>query len=166
MAPFMTWHNPWNPKGWNDNPFNHHYSDVIMNAMSPQITSLTTVYSTVYWGTDQRKHQSSAWLDFVRGIHRWPVNSPHKGPVTRKMLQFEYVIMHWRKENSGKYISHHSVKVLMHTPQYIFDNVDIHSAWTRMIQYPPDPLNNLKKPYNCNISSVDDNEHLFYGIMI
>ena len=32
----------------------------------------------------QRKHQTSASLVFVRGIHRWPVNSPHKGPVTRK----------------------------------------------------------------------------------
>ena len=40
--------------------------------------------STVYSGADQRKHQSSASLAFVRGIHRWPVNSPHKGPVTRK----------------------------------------------------------------------------------
>ena len=33
-----------------------------------------------------KKHQSSASLAFVSGIHRWPVNSPHKGPVTRKML--------------------------------------------------------------------------------
>ena len=39
---------------------------------------------TVYSGADHRKHQSSASLAFVRGIHRWPTNSPHKGPVTRK----------------------------------------------------------------------------------
>ena len=58
-----------------------------------QITSLTIVYSTVYSGTDQRKHQNSASLAFVRGIQRWPVNSPHKGPVTRKMLPFDDVIM-------------------------------------------------------------------------
>ena len=32
----------------------------------------------------QQKHQSSASLAFVRGIHWWPVNSPHKGSVTRK----------------------------------------------------------------------------------
>ena len=44
-------------------------------------------------GADQRKHQSSASLAFVRGIHRWPVNSPHKGPVTRKMFPFDDVIM-------------------------------------------------------------------------
>ena len=41
----------------------------------------------------QRKHQSSASLAFVRRIHRGPVNSPHKGPVTRKMFPFDDVIM-------------------------------------------------------------------------
>ena len=61
-----------------------HYNDVIMGVMASQIISLTIVYSTVYSGSDQRKHQSSASLAFVRGIHRWPVNPPHKGPVTRK----------------------------------------------------------------------------------
>ena len=61
-----------------------HYSDVTMTTVASQITSLTIVYSTVYSGADQRIHQSSAPLAFVRGIHRWAVNSPHKGPVTRK----------------------------------------------------------------------------------
>ena len=70
-----------------------HYNDVIMSAMVSQITSLTIVCSTVYSGADPTKHQSSASLAFVRGIHRWPVNSPHKGPVTRKMFPFEKVIM-------------------------------------------------------------------------
>ena len=64
-----------------------------MSAMESQITSLTIVYSTVYSGANQRKHQSSASLAFVRGIHRWPVNSPHKGLVTRKMCAFDDVIM-------------------------------------------------------------------------
>ena len=64
-----------------------------MIAMASQITNLSIVYSTVYLGTDERKHQSSASLAFVRGIHRWPVNSPHKGPVTRKMFPFAGVIM-------------------------------------------------------------------------
>ena len=41
----------------------------------------------------QRKHQSSASLAFVRGIRRWPVNSPHKGPVTRKIFPFDDVTM-------------------------------------------------------------------------
>ena len=66
---------------------------VIMGTMASQITSLTIVYSTVYSGADQRKHQSSAALAFVRGIHRGPVNSPHKWPVTRKMFPFDDVIM-------------------------------------------------------------------------
>ena len=70
-----------------------HYSDVIMGGIASQITSLTTVYSTVYSDADQRKHQSSALLAFVRGIHRCPVNSPHRGPVTRKMCPFDDVIM-------------------------------------------------------------------------
>ena len=55
-----------------------------MGIIASQITRLTIVYSTVYSGDDQRKHQSSALLAFVRGIHRRPMNSPHKGPVTRK----------------------------------------------------------------------------------
>ena len=70
----------------------YHYSDVIMGTMASQITSLTIVYSAVYSGAEQRKHQSSASLAFVRGIHRWPVNSPHKWPVTRKMFPFNDVI--------------------------------------------------------------------------
>ena len=70
-----------------------HYIDVIMGAMVSQITSLTIVYSTVYSGADQRKHQNYAALAFVREIHRWPVNSPHKWPVTRKIFPFDDVIM-------------------------------------------------------------------------
>ena len=64
-----------------------------MGAMASQITSLTVVYSTVYSDADQRKHQSSASLGFVCGIHRWPVNSPHKWPVRRKLFPFDDVIM-------------------------------------------------------------------------
>ena len=82
----------------------YHYSDIIMGAMASQITSLTVVfptvitsitivYSIVNSGADQRKHQSSASLAFVRGLHRGPVNSPHKGPVTRKMFPFDDVII-------------------------------------------------------------------------
>ena len=50
-------------------------------------------YSTVYSRADRRKHQSSASLASVWGVHQWPVNSPHKGPVTRKMFPFDDVIM-------------------------------------------------------------------------
>ena len=75
----------------------HHCSDVMMDAMGSQIRSLTIIYSTVYSGADQRKHQSSASLAFVWGIHRWPVNSPHKWPVTRKMFPFDRVRVRVRK---------------------------------------------------------------------
>ena len=70
-----------------------HYDDVIMSTMASKITSLTIVYSTVYSVADQRKHQSSASLAFVRGFHRGPVNSPQKWLVTRKIFQFHDVIM-------------------------------------------------------------------------
>ena len=61
-----------------------HYNDVIMSVIASQITSPTIVYSTVYSGADKRKHQSSASLAFSRGIHRGPVNSPHKWPEKGK----------------------------------------------------------------------------------
>ena len=71
-----------------------HYSDVIMGAIASQINSLAIIYPTVYSDADQRKHQSSASLAFVRGIHRGRVTSPHKWPVTRKMFPFDDAIMH------------------------------------------------------------------------
>ena len=73
----------------------YHYNDVTMSLTASQITSLTIVYSTGYSDADQRKHQSSASLAFVRGIHRGPVNSPHKGPVTR-----ENASIWWRHHDS------------------------------------------------------------------
>ena len=63
-----------------------------MSVIVSQITGISIVYSIVCSGTDQRKHQSSASLAFVRGIHWWPMNSPHKGPVTQKMFPFDDVI--------------------------------------------------------------------------
>ena len=64
-----------------------------MGAIASQITSPTIVYSTVYSSADQSKHQSSALLAFVWGIHRGPVNSLHKWPVTRKMFPFDDIII-------------------------------------------------------------------------
>ena len=70
-----------------------HYNDIIMGTMASQITSISIVCSTVGSGADQRKHQSSASLAFVWGIHRWPGNSPHKRQVMWKMFPFDEVIM-------------------------------------------------------------------------
>ena len=83
--------NAWIIHNWFSLPYLTRYNDVIMSTMASQVTSLTIVYSTVYSATDERKYQSSVSL--VRGIHWWPVNSPHKGPVTRKTFPFDDVIM-------------------------------------------------------------------------
>ena len=76
-----------------------HYNDVTMGAIASQITSLTIVYWFVYSDADQRKHQSSASLAFVRGNSpgtgefRGRVNSLHKWSVTRTMFSLHNVIM-------------------------------------------------------------------------
>ena len=87
-----------------------HYGDVTIDTIASQITSLTIVYATVYSDADQRKHHSSASLAFVREIRRWPVNPPHKWPVTRKIFPFDDVIMsseialgHWSSVMIGQH---------------------------------------------------------------
>ena len=85
-----------------------------MDAMASQITSLTIVYSTVYSDADQRKNQSTASLVFVPGIHRGPVNSPHKWPVTWKMFPFHDVIM----LNDTLYIS--IAHICVHNQKYTY----------------------------------------------
>ena len=91
--PHCQWSNSgvygWAPSEANGN----HYSDVTMGAMVSQITSLTIVYSIIYSGANQTKHQSSESLALMRGKHRWPVNSPYKWPVKQKMFPFDDVIM-------------------------------------------------------------------------
>ena len=86
-----------------------------MSTIASQITSLTIVYSTIYSGADQSKHQSSASLAFVWGIYRGPVNSPHKWPVTRKMFPFDDVIMAF----------------LIYFEQHIMDTSNIYLCKTR-----------------------------------
>ena len=54
------------------------YSDVIMSTMASQFIGFSIVYSIVCSGADQRKHQSSASLAFVRGIYRWPAQGASK----------------------------------------------------------------------------------------
>ena len=99
--------NPFNQPEWFTVICNNliYYGDLIMGTTAFQITSLTIVYSTVYSDADQRKHRSSASLAFVWGIHRGPVNSPHKWPVTRKMFPFDDVIMIFHK-NIARHTAH------------------------------------------------------------
>ena len=63
-----------------------------MGTMASQITGESIVKSTVCSGVN-KKYQSSASLHFVGGIHRWPVDPPHKKPATRNMFSFDDVIM-------------------------------------------------------------------------
>ena len=76
-----------------------HHSDVIMSMMTSPTIGVSMVYSTICSGADHRKRQRSVPLAFVRGSHRWPVNSPHKGPVTWKN-----VFILWRHHDA--YILH------------------------------------------------------------
>ena len=90
-----------------------HYNVVIMTAMVSQITSITIVYSTAYSRSISKKHQSSASLAFVLGIHQSPVNSPHKWPVTRKMFPFAEAQI---KENIKAVRHWHFVRGIQRSP--------------------------------------------------
>ena len=64
-----------------------------MNVMASQITSVSIVRSTICSNADQRNHQSSTSLAYVRGIHWWTVDSLHKGPVTWKMFHLMTIML-------------------------------------------------------------------------
>ena len=64
-----------------------------MSAMASQIAGICIVCLAVCWDADHRKHQRSASLAFLGGIHLRPLESRHKGPVTRTMFQFYDVII-------------------------------------------------------------------------
>ena len=94
-----------------------HQSDVMMSTMASQITDISIVYSTVCSGEDQRKHQRSASVAFVR------VNSPHTGPITPKMFPFDDVIIfntvtrdyHRQSDNTGSNTSVGCIHVIIST---------------------------------------------------
>ena len=81
-----------------------HYNYVIMSAMASQVTSLTVVYSTVYSRRRSKKTSKLCVTGPCTGnspvtgewIHRWPANSQHKGPVTRKIFPIDDVIMYMK----------------------------------------------------------------------
>ena len=66
-------------------------SDVIMSAMASHITDVSIVCSTVCLGAYLKKSKLKI-TGLLRGIHRWPGISLHKGPVKRKMFPFDDVI--------------------------------------------------------------------------
>ena len=122
-----------------------------MSAMASQINSLATVYSTVYSGADQRKHQSSASLAFVMGIHRWPVNSPHNGPVTRKMFPFDDTIMEMQNNTPIK---------LWKRQFYVFSN--LMRPWSSLV------VSGDKKAYNVvrHTRKFNENPIIAYSVML
>ena len=112
------------------------HRDVIMSTIASQITSLAIVYWTIYSGADQRKHQSSVSLTFMWGIHQWPVSSPHKWPVKRKMFPFDDVIIishtavsRWIVRGLIP-ISQNPLLHLFHIPQCSTPSKHICSAWS------------------------------------
>ena len=111
-----------------------------MGAIASQTTSRSIVYSTVNSDADQRKHQSSASLAFVWGIHRGPVNSPHKGPVTRKMFPFDDVIM--RLKNTPLILQYRVMVILL-------KNIISHWVPMRWLRYSP-IKSSANRWENCN----------------
>ena len=108
--------------------------------MASQITGVSSVCSTVCSGADQRKHQSSASLAFVRGLHRWPVDSPHTGPVTRKMFPFDDVIM-WQ-QGSDCPNSRRMVSIYIIHWWYYCDSTDVtHPSPFNIMLHPTDRRN-------------------------
>ena len=71
-----------------------HYNDVIMGAMASH-QRLDCLLKSLFRSIYKRHHQSSASLGFVRRIHRWPVNTPYNGPVTRRTFPFDDIIIPW-----------------------------------------------------------------------
>ena len=96
-----------------------HYSEVKTSVMASQITSLTIVYTNVDSGADQRKRQSSTSLAVVMGIHRWPMNSPHKGPVT-------WIFSHLMTSSWWfiYFLHEHSMQIMLQYQCQCDDNID------------------------------------------
>ena len=112
-----------------------HYNDIIMGATASQITSLTIVYSIVYSDVDQRKHQSSTSLAFVRGI------SPGTGEFPAQMASnVEHVSIWWQHHvNTTEHISY---------AQHHYNDVTMYSSDAREIHWADIP--NLRRiSYTC-----------------
>ena len=115
-----------------------HYNDVTMSAMASQITSLAIVYSAVY--SRRRSNKTSKLC--VTG-HRWPVNSPHKGPITRNMLPFDGVTMgekHFLHESILNNIIHAvqwQANLIVNTRTFISYNSHIRTSEFRLTRLLP-----------------------------
>ena len=122
-----------------------------MGVMASQITSLTIVFIIIYSGADQRKHQSSASLAFV-GNSPGIGEIPHKWPVTRKMFQFDDIIIaktntlaelrHVIKDHVWQHQYHHHnsiIKTITHGIEMKLGKdikVTRRSLWLHCLQWP------------------------------
>ena len=127
-----------------------HYNDVIMSEIASQITSVSIVYSTICSGADKRKHQTSASLALCAGNS--PVNSPHKGPVTRKIFPADDVIMTMATDVPASCVAIPSAAMIMwillsSSVKFFFSVSRNDLKWKHnfavlqkfMIKYPPPP---------------------------
>ena len=138
-----------------------------MGSIASQITSLTVVYSTVYSDADKRKHQSSASLAFVWGIHWGPVNSPHKWAVTQKKFSFDDVTMHysWLGHDNGMWCLPHFVLIrwkvmnyLINFPRYRFYYAIRTSSWNYCyLVFDIHPCVNLYEMIDMHVNSKYNN---------
>ena len=100
-----------------------HYDDIIMGMKASQITSLTIIYSVIYSGADQRKHQSSASLALCVG------NSPVTGEFPTQMASnTENVSIWWR---------HHAMSSFgMTTPHWVKGKiVHVNLTWFGLVPW-------------------------------
>ena len=102
-----------------------------------QIKGASVVCSAVCSGADQRKYQSSASRAFVMGIHRSPVDSFYKGPITRNIFPFDDVIMmydhHWWR-NAHQNDWYHTEALIM---AQVYRLSAVHCQMTRYSQRVP-----------------------------
>ena len=149
--------NSWKPSYSSED----HYSDLIMSTMASQITGVTIVYLTIFSGADQRKHQSSASLAFVGGIHCWPVNSLHKGPVTRKMFPIDCVIMkRWNAGGNWGIRNHQpwfSMPPASHKVGYYFIHLSADLFWKKLYSLIPGRHEAVFQMYNFQTLPGDQN---------
>ena len=80
----------------------------LSSLVATQVVDMTTLAAN----DEIYHHQSSVSLAFVRGIQWWPVNSPHKCPVTRQMFPFDDIIMNYansRDLTSFNFVIEHGI---------------------------------------------------------
>ena len=132
-----------------------------MCIMASQITSLTIVYSTFYSGADHRKHQSSTSLAFVWGIYRWPVNSPHKWPIMRKMFPFDDIIY-----RVFLYNLHIQSIIWVLNSLWPSDAICLHRSWSTLAQlmagFLPAPSRNLTSHHKGLVTFIEGQFHKRY----